>query len=199
MSTNASTVGQVSKASRLPGKPGIFMPLTLDIICFLGFWVFLMIFRSQNPAMFEASRQQLNVHIGFAITLVLLTSSWFVVRALEAAREGSADRVQSNLKIAILLGFVFIVLKIAGWGEDILAGNVIDKNEFFSYYFCVTGYHFLHVLAGVVFLILCLVKLNHDPVNQDYIEYLESAGCFWHVVDMLWVFIFPLFFLLKVV
>lgn len=199
MSTNTSTVGQVSRKSRLPGKPGIWVPLTLDIITFLGFWIFVMIMRSENPTMFEASRQQLHANIGLAITLVLLTSSWFVVRALEAAREGIPAKVQSNLRVAIVLGFAFIVLKIAGWVGDVQAGNYIDGNEFFGLYFCITAYHFLHVLAGMVFLILCYLKSRNAPVDKDYVEWLESAGSFWHVVDMLWVFIFPLFFLLRVV
>lgn len=158
-----------------------------------------MIMRSESPAMFEASRQQLNIHIGLAITLVLLTSSWFVVRALDAAREGVSAEVQSNLRVAIALGFVFVGLKILGWWEDVHAGNYIDKNEFFGYYFCVTGYHFLHVLAGLVFLCMCYVRTQSAPVDGEYVKWLESAGVFWHVVDMLWVFIFPLFFLLRVV
>ena len=199
MSTNTATANQVSRTSRLPGKPGIWVPLTIDIITFMGFWIFVMIMRSENPVMFEQSRQQLNGHIGLAITLVLLTSSWFVVRALEAARARIPAKVKSNLRVALLLGFLFMALKICDWGGDILAGNNIVQNEFFGYYFCVTGYHFLHVISGMVFLAMCLWKLNYDPLDENYVEYLESAGCFWHVVDMLWVFIFPLFFLLRVV
>jgi nitric oxide reductase NorE protein len=199
MLTNVSTVDQVSRKSHLPGKPGIWVPLTIDVITFLGFFIFFTIGRNENLALYEQSRQQLDVHIGLAVTLVLLTSSWFVIRALEAARKRIPAEVKSNLQLAILLAFAFIVLKGVGWTEDVLAGNYITTNDFFQYYFCITAYHFLHVLAGTVFLIMCLVKAQSAPVDGDYVEWLESAGCFWHVVDMLWVFIFPLLFLLRVV
>ena len=98
-----------------------------------------------------------------------------------------------------MLGFAFIVLKITGWVGDVQAGNLITTNEFFGYYFCITAYHFLHVLAGLAFLTLCYLRSRNAPVDKDYVEWLESAGSLWHVVDMLWVFIFPLFFLLRVV
>ncbi|MHC1762506.1 MAG: cytochrome c oxidase subunit 3 [Negativicutes bacterium] len=185
--------------AKLPGNPSVWVLITLEMAVFLLYFVVFTSGRIEKPAMFEQGRQQLNSVLGFANTLILLTSSWFVVQAVKAAREQIADLVKRYLLLAMLCGATFGVLKIVGYCGDALAGYSITTNMFFGYYFVITGLHFLHVLVGLMVLIICYFKARHGSINNQFLVWIESGGCFWHMVDMLWVFIFPMLYLLRVV
>lgn len=184
---------------KAPGDPGVWIPITIDAITFLCFFTFFTMARINDPVLFEQSRQHLNVTLGFVNTLILLTSSWFVVKAVEAAKERIPAKIQSNLLTAILFGLMFVVLKVFGYTEDIMAGHTITTNQFFGYYFALTGLHFMHVIIGLIILTVFFFKARSGSVNGKYLVWLESAGIFWHMVDMLWVFLFPMFYLSRAI
>lgn len=188
-----------NKKSRLPGDSGVWMFITMDMFGFLLLFTVFTIARIGDPVLFEKGRQVLHADMAFAMTLVLLTSSWFVVRAVESARKRIPAKVQSNLLAAMLLGLAFGVLKITGYMGDIAAGHSITTSEFFGYYFAMTGLHFLHVIVGMVVLAICFFKARSGPVDENYLVWIESGGCFWHMVDMIWVFLFPMIYLLRVI
>lgn len=184
------------KKWNLPGEPGVWVLITGDMFTFMMYFLAFASGRLSDPATFEAGRRQLDASLGLANTFVLLTSSWFVVQAVQAARAGLRGGVRRNLAGAMLLGLTFAVLKIYGYVHDIRAGHTITTDQFFGYYFAITGVHFLHVLVGLVVLGITFRKAGRRD-DRSLLVWSESGGCFWHMVDMLWVVLFPMFYLLR--
>ena len=177
--------------------PGLWVLLTLDLGIFMFYFLAFTIDRAGHEAICEQGRQSLNASIAFANTLILLTSSLFVVKAVDAARKHLPKIAEHYLQCAILCGLAFVVLKISGYVGDALAGHYITTNIFYGYYYAITGLHFFHLLLGLFVLTACFLKVRKGDTGDKVIVWLTSAGCFWHLVDMLWVMIFPLFYLLR--
>jgi nitric oxide reductase NorE protein len=181
--------------ARLAGDPGVWLFITADVF---GFALFFLLFtwgRVHNTALYEHSRQALDAGIGLANTLILVSSSWFMVLAVEAARDGSKPRTIRNLSLAMLVGSAFAVSKVVEYTGKIQAGITMLSNEFFMYYFVLTGIHFIHFLIGMAVLAVCLHKARAQPLDARYRVWIESTGCYWHMVDMLWIILFPLLYL----
>ena len=190
--------GQGRKAAReLPGDSGVWMFLTADVFLFgVYFFVFIQ-GRLADPELYEHSRRQLSATIGLANTLILLTSSWLVALAVAAAREADRESVRRFLKLAIGVGAAFAVTKIVEYSLKIHAGITVTTNEFFGYYFGFTAIHFLHFLIGMAVLGVCLAKARREAIDDRYVVWIESSGCYWHMVDLLWIVLFPMLYLLR--
>jgi len=145
------------------------------------------------------SRDVLLLHPGIAAvnTIILLTSSLLVALGIYAARENSVATARRYLFGAIILGFAFLVVKAAEYGLEIQAGITPVYSPFFMYYFAVTGIHFLHVAGGLGVLLFVRARLRlGENGRTENLALAESGGVFWHMVDLLWLVIFPLFYLL---
>lgn len=183
-----------------PGVRDVWVFIILDAFSFLLYFLVFMAARIENPVAFELGRQQLNPILGLTNTLILLTSSWFVVRAVAAARLLNADGVKKNLLAAMLLGVAFAVLKVIGYADHAAAGHAIMVNGlfgFFGYYYVLTGIHFLHVIVGTALLLVCFLKARSEATDESILRWIESGASFWHLVDMLWVVLFPMLYLLR--
>jgi nitric oxide reductase NorE protein len=181
--------------SKLPGDPGVWVFIGADMCAFLALFVLFECGRVGKPALYERSRVLLNPRLGILNTLILLASSLFMARAVSAAREGDRAGVRRNLRFALLIGAGFGVSKVVEYKEKIGSGITMLTNEFFSYYFVLTGIHFLHFLVGIVVLSVCASKARRDPIDQRFLLWIESGGCYWHMVDLLWVVLFPMLYL----
>lgn len=182
---------------KLPGDPGIWTFITADVFLFCLFFVVFSVERLKEPALYEQSRQLLNANIGLANTLILLTSSWFMVLAVEAARESRRDLVRRNLLLAMLVGLGFAVLKVTEYTLKIQSGITAFTSPFFLYYYAFTAIHFMHFIVGMGVLAVCFHKAGHDPIDHKYLMWIESGGCYWHMVDLLWIVLFPMLYLLR--
>ncbi|MDX9786546.1 MAG: cytochrome c oxidase subunit 3 [Desulfobacterales bacterium] len=195
---NVSTQTPVkAEGIKLPGDPGIWTFITADVFLFCLFFLVFSVERLSNPELYEQSRQLLNANFGLANTLILLTSSWFMVLAVEAAREGHRDSVKRNLMLAMLVGLGFAVLKITEYTIKIQAGITPQTNPFFTYYYAFTAIHFIHFLAGMGVMLVCFFKARREPIDNKYLVWIESSGSYWHMVDMLWIVLFPMLYLLR--
>ena len=196
MATRADESMLAKKAARVkpPGIEGMWIVIVGDLAMFLIYFVVFSIGRLNDPVTFELGRQQLNPLLSFVNTLVLLTSSWFVFRAVVAARQSDKKAIRNNLIVAIVLGFTFVVVKLASYAID-LSHFTLDSNIFFSYYFAVTGLHCVHVFVGTCLLIVAIAK-TRKVIDKVSLAWTECIGLFWHMVDLLWVIIFPLFYLM---
>jgi nitric oxide reductase NorE protein len=186
-----------AEKDRLPGDPGVWVFITADVFVFGLFFLLFSLGRVAHSELYERSRLVLNPALGLANTLILLTSSWFMVLAVNAAREGARRRVMRNVALAMAVGSVFAVTKIIEYTTKIQAGITMLSNEFFTYYFVFTGVHFLHFMIGMVVLMICWYKAKTQPIDGRYVIWIESSGCYWHMVDLLWVVLFPMFYLLR--
>ena len=168
-----------------------------DLTVFALFFSAFAFYRSQQVELYRASQATLNQHYGVLNTLLLLTGSWFVALALESARKRSPLRAARLLTLAIGCGSAFAVVKYCEYGEKFRAGIGPGTNDFFMYYFVLTGIHLLHVLVGLGLLCWALARLRGRAGAEPSLGLLECSGLYWHMVDLLWIVLFPLLYLLR--
>ena len=185
------------QAVRLPGDSGVWAFIIADMAAFAMFFLIFTVGRMAAPELYEDSRQQLDATIGLLNTLILLTSSYVMVRAVESARIANRIGTIRNLVLTILIGLGFAVTKVLEYKAKGAAGIGLTTNEFFTYYFAFTGIHFLHYVIGIAALLMMLAKARADALDDRFRTWIESVGCYWHMVDLLWIMLFPLLYLLK--
>lgn len=197
MLEQAATFSSAPRRNHLPGEAGIWIFILGDMTVFGLFFATFMFYRGRDPELFANSQILLNQNWGAINTLLLLSSSWFVVVALNAVRQGRAALSSRLLSASWLCGFAFVVVKYFEWGEKLDAGITLATNDFFMYYFVFTGIHLLHLLLGLGVL-LYLISLTRRPViTSKGLMLIEGGACFWHMVDLLWIVLFPILYLVK--
>ena len=185
-------------APRLPGEPGVWVLIGGDLLVFSAFFLTFLFYRLDAPAAYARSAATLNLPFGTLNTLLLLTSSWYVANAAEAARRGAGARSARLLSFAMLCGAGFVVVKFFEYREKILAGHGLVGDDFFMFYFMLTGIHLAHVLIGLAVLQWLRRRTQRRPVPEPQdIVILESGASFWHLVDILWIVLFALFYLVR--
>lgn len=184
-------------ARRLPGVEGIWVFVAADMAMFAILFVSFMQGRLAEPALFETSRQTLDFNFGGINTLILLTSSWLVALGVAAVRRGQAERLPAFLAGAFVCGLAFMVSKAIEYGGKLASGITMLTNDFYMFYFTLTGIHLFHVMAGNVVLIVLWVKARQGAFTRDRCVALECGATYWHMVDLLWIMLFPLLYLLR--
>ena len=176
--------------------PPILTFIVADMAAFGLFFVFFMIGRREQVALFDRSATLLNASLGMLNTLILVTSSWLVVIAVHAARRGDRARARAFLALALVVGAGFALTKVIEYGEKVSHGITLLSNDFFMFYFFLTGVHFLHFVIGMGVLAMLWVKAGQEPVDGPLLGWIESGGLYWHMVDLLWIVLFPMLYLL---
>lgn len=185
------------KRPRLPGLEGVWVFVTADMTVFGLLFALFMVGRDQNPEIFEASRQSLNPDFGGINTLILLTSSWFVVLAVDAVKRRGGDGAQHYLAGAFACGVAFMVSKAIEYTQKLNENITVLTNDFYMYYFTLTGIHLVHVVAGNVVLAVLWFMARARTIDPERPTVLESGATYWHMVDLLWVMLFPLLYLVR--
>lgn len=184
-------------ADSAPAFPSIWYFVVADCI---GFGIFFFVFMSERlpqARLFDESSRQLDIRLGLSNTLMLITSSWLVALAAQATRQQNFQRVRRLLPAALLVASGFAILKGIEYGTKISHGITPLTNPFFMFYFVLTGVHFLHYLVGMVVLIILAIKARKGDAGETSFQiWMESGGIYWHLVDLLWVFLFPMLYLL---
>jgi nitric oxide reductase NorE protein len=187
----------VNAERRIPGEPGVWILLFGDMLVFGAFFATFMYERGQAPELFDESRRTLSIGIGLTNTLVLLTSSLFVVTALRAIRSSARLAASKLLVGALACGLMFVGLKVVEYTAKVNEGHTPAQNAFYTYYFILTGLHLFHVVIGIVVLILLLAQTRHAELGATRMALVEGGACFWHLVDLLWIVLFPLLYLMS--
>jgi nitric oxide reductase NorE protein len=193
------TSGHVHDSSpRLPGEPGVWVLIGGDMLVFSAFFLTFLFYRGDAPAAYAHSAATLNLLFGTLNTLLLLTSSWYVANAVEAARREQSTRAARLLAFGMLCGAGFVVVKFFEYRDKILAGHGLVGDDFFMFYYMFTGIHLVHVLIGLAVLAWLRGRTRQRTVAtpQD-IVILECGASFWHLVDILWIVLFALFYLVR--
>jgi nitric oxide reductase NorE protein len=179
----------------IPGEISMWFFVIGDLLIFGVYFVVYMYYRGQDEPFFLQNQRHLNQAVGLANTIVLLTSSLFVALGTETARKGKTGEALRLFKCAIALGAVFPILKLLEWIPKIRAGHTPGENLFFTFYYLMTGLHLCHVLLGLV--ILALVIRNLRDLHGANIKFVETGATYWHMVDLLWLVLFALFYLMR--
>jgi cytochrome c oxidase subunit III len=187
-------------------KLGMWLFIFTEILLFGGLFIVYSVYRYKHPVEFHLAHQELNVTIGLINTIILLVSSMTVAMSITALQTGNKKLTLIFLAITLLLAFAFLVNKYFEWGAKIHHGIYpgseflmsLSKGDmlFFGLYFFMTGLHAIHIIVGMALLGVVYAKVQNGSVNQNRYSLLENGGLYWHLVDLIWIFLFPLFYLI---
>jgi cytochrome c oxidase subunit III len=187
---------------------GMWLFLVTEVMFFGGIFVGYAVYRNMYPDMFHHMSHHLNVYMGGLNTAVLLTSSLTMAFAVNAAHNGNRKRLVSMLIITFLASLVFLVVKYFEYAEKFHHGLVPGKNFhlqseygdtaqlFFGFYFAATGLHGFHVLCGTVMIGIFAWMAHKGRFLGNRAQPVEMLGLYWHFVDLVWIYVFPLFYLI---
>ena len=181
-----------SAAGITTGRLAIWWVLASEIVIFGGILASYIMHRLAHDSWAEQAAAT-NVYIGLFNTFVLLTSSLFAVQAHQAAEEGNGAKAAQRLSWTMLGGLLFLCVKAVEWTIEISAGETISSSNFWAFYYTAAGVHASHVIAGVI--IMGFVAL--DARRNRELHRVELIGIYWHFVDIVWIFLFPLLYIAK--
>ena len=186
-------------------KIGMWLFLFTEIILFGGLFIAYSAFRHKFPHEFHEAGGELNAVLGVTNTVVLLTSSLTMALSISALQQARRTHAIAFLSTTIGLGGVFLVNKYFEWSAKIAHGlypgsaHLMEREPgerlFFGLYYTMTGLHGVHVVAGIVLLSIMLALLVKGRVTPEDFVKLENSGLYWHLVDVIWIFLLPLFYL----
>ena len=184
-----------------PGDFGIWLVIYLELITFAGLFISYAFARRNELEVFNQSQLMLDKGLGFINTIILLTSSWFVVKALEAIKLVDRQKAQDVSAKWILgamgLGLVFMMIKIFELSSKYSEGINLSTNTFFMFYIILIVFHFLHVLLGLIILFNIRKQIQIGAYSIQDHKGMETGASYWHLVDLLWIVLFPLVYLMK--
>lgn len=195
--TSTVPVAQRPRQRHLPGVEGVWVFIFADMLVFAVMFGCFMADRRQNLELFETSRHALNLDFGGINTLILLTSSMLVVLAIDALKYGRSKLAPTFFGLAAVCGVAFIVSKVFEYAEKFDAGIGLQSNDFFMYYFIMTGMHLGHVVVGTVIVAVLALKSRSASISGVNLTAYEGGATYWHMVDLLWVCMFPLLYLVR--
>lgn len=182
-------------AAHTPGQFDIWVLVMIEAITFSSYFVVYALDYRANAEFYLRNQAELNLHLGIGNTLVLLTSSWAMARCVKQARAGDHASALRFLWLTVAGGLTFAGMKIYEWSLEMGRGFYFETNDFFAYYYFLTGLHLLHVVAGLIALGVVYYQLS-SPRRQSQ-EIVETGATFWHMVDFLWVIIFTLLYVMR--
>lgn len=188
-------------------KEGVWLFLCSEILMFGGLFVGYIIFHHLYPAVFAEGSKHLDWTMGALNTIVLLTSSLTMVLGMHYASTGERKKAVNYLAITIACGAIFMIVKYFEYTHKIHDGLLPgmwfsgDKHGldniglYYSFYFMMTGLHGIHVLAGMGLILWVLIRTQKGEFGPHYYTPVEGVALFWHLVDLIWIFLFPLLYL----
>ncbi len=192
-------------------KFGIWLFLCTEILMFGGLFVGFAIYHSKYPEIFTAGAKFLDWRLGALNTVVLLISSFTVATSIYYAQVNEKKKVLISLYVTLFCAIAFMVVKFFEYThkihEGLLPGSlfhyggpgaeVANLPMYFSFYFCMTGLHGSHVLVGIGLIVWLIVRAHKGHFGPKYYTPLECVGLFWHLVDLIWIYLFPLLYLVE--
>jgi nitric oxide reductase NorE protein len=186
---------RTNRARSVPGQPDMWAFVLFETLVFTGYFGFYLFYRARSPELFLHSQAHLDLRVGVFNTLVLLLSSWSVARCVQSSRAGAYRAALRDVYATVAFAAVFLFFKVFEWARLVRTGNGFDSNDFFTYYFFLTGIHFVHLLIGFVVLGVVVYQLR-SPARREQ-KLVETCATYWHTVDFLWVLIFALLYVVR--
>jgi nitric oxide reductase NorE protein len=181
---------------RIPGEVGVWCLIFGDLLVFSVIFAVFMHSRAADSGLFNESQVTLHRAFGGLNTVILLTSSLVVVLAVIAIRLNKRQTARKLLYTAVVCAGVFLANKAIEWTMLLIEGHGPPANSYYMYFFVLTGLHAVHVVLGVVVLLVLVAFTRKDALTKNQYSFVESGACFWHLVDVLWLIIFPLLYLM---
>ena len=181
----------------LPGDLAIWFFILAELLVFAVFFLAYAFARARNVALFNESQLTLDLNAGALNTVFLITGSWFVVRAVQAVKRDAAQVAVRWLAAALACGFGFLLVKVVEYSAKFGAGINLSTNTFYMFYISLTFFHMMHVILGMIILAVLLVKTRQGAYGSKEHNTLESGAAYWHMVDLVWIILFPLIYVMR--
>ncbi len=201
-----ATVESHAHRDDVGSRLGMWLFLFTELILFGGMFLVYAVYRFSYPEEFQLAAQELDTFVGALNTIILLTSSLTVAMSITAIQQGRKEMAMFLVTTTILLALAFMVNKYFEWGHKFEVGlypqgpELLTKQPgeilYFGLYYVMTGLHALHVLIGVAVLANAVIAIARDRITSTSFVRLESGALYWHLVDIIWIFLFPLFYLI---
>lgn len=185
------------EAPRLRGDLGVWLVILLELLTFAILFVAFAFARNGELEVFQASQKTLNLHAGALNTVLLITGSWCVACAVRAVQRDACALGARWLLASLACGAGFVAVKLGEYAEKLQAGIDPSSNTFYMFYIFLTGFHFLHVVVGMLALLYLWVKTRRGVYGSHNSHALETGAAFWHMVDLLWIVLFPLVYVMR--
>lgn len=207
--TQNNAVAQTHEVHRddVGSRMGMWLFLFTELILFGGMFLVYAVYRFQYPEQFALAAMELNTTVGALNTIILLTSSLTVVLSIAAIQRKNKFLSVIFLALTNIFALVFMINKFFEWSAKFHHGiypgseELLNKSNgeilFFGLYYVMTGLHGLHIIIGIVILTVVMVMVAKGSINSDKYIILENSGLYWHLVDLIWIFLFPLFYLIQ--
>ena len=182
---------------RLPGDLAIWFFILAELLAFAVFFSAYAFARASHVEEFNLYQQTLDRNAGAINTVLLITGSWFVVLAVQAAHRDDRAAIGRNLLLGFVCGGGFLAVKIFEYAAKFGAGITLSTNTFYMFYISLTFFHFMHVILGMVILTVLWMQARKGVYGSHYAHGLESGAAYWHIVDLLWIVLFPLVYVMR--
>jgi nitric oxide reductase NorE protein len=192
----ADNVNGYHQKKQLPGDLAMWAFIAMELSVFAIFFIGFAITQRLNVDMFSLGRASLNMSVGLFCTLSLIISSYFVALAAKAVKEKHNLRAMRMLIFSLLTASAYIVLKLSEYIALSELGYGLSSNSFYTLYFFITGFHFMHVLLGMVILTYMGIKANNNSYLETDCSGFEAGAAYWHMIDLVWVIIFFLIYII---
>jgi len=179
-----------------PGDFAIWIFIFAEMLAFGALFVAYAFAHANNLTLFNESQLTLNRVSGAVNTVVLITSSYFVVRSVTAIKLGKQKQCANWMIGAFFFGGIFVAIKLMEFLEKFEAGISLSTNSFYMFYLSLTFFHFMHVLMGMVILAVIILKAKQGQYDAHHHVGVETGASFWHMVDFLWIILFPLIYII---
>ncbi len=184
-----------------PGDFAVWIIIYIELLTFGLFFIGYIYSRSKDIELFNASQSLLDQRAGFINTIILITSSYLVIKAVKLIKfintQEAFDKASKWLLGAIGLGGIFLILKMIEFVDKYSEGINLSTNKFFMFYFLLTMFHFMHVVLGMIILLNLYQKTKIGGYTKNDHKGLESGASYWHMVDLLWIVLFPLIYIIR--
>lgn len=186
----------LSSHEPLPGDLAIWIFIFAELLVFGIFFIGYTVVRSNNIDLFNESQLTLNAHVGAINTVLLISSSYFVVRSIRAIDINDINKSGVWMLFAILCSCLFLVLKSHEFYGKFSVGINLSTNIFYMFYLSLTFFHYMHVILGLVILLALWINIRSGRYSAESKHGLESGAAYWHMVDLVWIVMFPLVYVI---
>ena len=180
-----------------PGGILIWIIILVELITFAAGLTIFSIQRNANPELFYESGQLLLQNVALINTIILITGGYFMAMAVSVLKKGDYKKSSSWTLAAIVTGLAFLLLKSYEYYQKLEHGISLDYNSFFTFYWLLTGFHYLHVLIATLILVGVYFNTKAGKYSKDNFLDVESSAAFWHMCDLIWLLLFAIIYLLN--
>jgi cytochrome c oxidase subunit 3 len=207
LSHEAAHEGHEMHYDPVAGKIGMWLFLFTEVLLFGTLFIAYAVYLHDFTWQFQKGSAELDIPIGAINTVILLTSSMTMALSIAALQRGKKALSLNLMTFTVACALAFCIIKSFEWGakfehhiypgSEVLKELTKGENVFFGLYFTMTGLHALHVIIGGGLILWAMVKVKKNLVNPERIVFLENTGLYWHLVDLVWIYLFPLFYLIR--